>query len=173
MGNHINTNFIEYIKESKSISCVAYHGGPDRLTNDTLSDAPIFFTPDIEGAQWYASNYPGGYVTKANINIGIALTCKNVEEFKYLWIPILDDAKVEYEFEESVDGWSFECEFIDNYASCMYDLVHMPEFVTSALKFGYDGISEFDVLGNYEIPIYIPFRRQSVNIESVKYVDIE
>lgn len=144
---------------NNSVSVIAYHGG-DYINNETLNDSPIFFTTDLEGAEYYASECgDSGCIMKANIKIENPLSDSDFDE---IWIKILDDAKIEYEY--NTEPWNFDCDAINGYSNCIFDLVYTPEFVISAIKFGYDGIIGNDVLGNSEIPVYIPFRKQSVDI---------
>lgn len=149
------------IFELNNKGVVVYHGG-NKLTNDNIKDGGVFTTTDKDGAMWYIHNNSGdNWLTKMIVNIQNPLTCKNKKDFKEKWIPILDESKIDYTFDE--DNGIFE--FISDgfhIQENMNDLVYIKEFVNVAIKHGYDGIINWDSLPNGQIMIYIPFFKRSI-----------
>ncbi len=155
---------------------ITYHGGEYELTNENIKDEGLFTTPDKESAMWYVER-ADGWLTKMIVDIKNPLTIKNGNDFKKLWIPILDDTNIDYEFNDAgKHGWVFKSYDIIKHDGSgeynIFDLIYIDEFVDSAKKHGYDGIVGWDVMFNYDIPIYIPFYRKNINIiDSVKLGD--
>lgn len=157
-----------------------YHGGGNMLTDDNLLDKPIFTTTDLDAAEWYSDRASDGvesdgveldcWITKMIVSISNPLTCDNKMDFKNKWIPILDEAGVDYTFGEDDHGWWFESnDIIKNggYIECnIYDLVFIDEFLEIAKKHGYDGITGYDELSNYDIEIFIPFYKKDIKVIS-------
>jgi hypothetical protein len=166
-------NYLEFIKEDNN-DVIVYHGGSAKLTNDNINDV-VFTTPNKEDALWYSYNR-GGWLTKMIITIKNPLECNNKSDFKNKWIPILNDADINYDFKELPnDSWEFYSIDIQKYSPYegenFYDLVYIPKFVESAKKFRYDGIKGYDVLSNEAIPIYITFSKESINVISSEVVN--
>ena len=166
--------YLEFIKENTSNEITVYHGGSGKITNDNLKGI-IFTTSSKKDAMWYVVER-GNWLTTLNIIIKKPLTCGSKNDFINKWIPILEDANINYEFKDLTDdSWDFYSSDIDKHSpydgySNYYDLVYIPHFVESAKKFGYDGIQGWDIIANYEIPIYISFYKENINVISSEYI---
>jgi hypothetical protein len=175
--------FKQFIFENKNNDIIVYHGG-DKLTNSDIKNNGLFTTPDKNGAMWFVQRKKEigeiGWLTKLKVIINNPLTDKNKEDFKKNWIPILNDANIEYEFEEEVNGvsWSFQCDEIlttgKGSENNIWDLLYIDRFLKTAIKFGFDGMIGYDVLEMSEILIYVPFLKKNINIiSSEKILDHE
>jgi len=159
------------IFESINDGVVVYHGG-DELTDNSIKDGGIFTTNNKKAAMWFVNNRIeyGAWLTKMMIKIENPLTEKN-KGFENKWIPILDEAGIDYTFE---NGEFYCLDIIKNggYMEWNYlELFYIKEFVDVAIKHGYDGIIGWDVLDNYNIKVFIPFLKKNIKIIENKYFE--
>jgi len=159
---------------------VVYHGGYTKLNNDGIMDYPMFTTNDIEVAKWYAyrslDSGDSPWLTKMVITIQNPLTCDSKMDFKNKFIPILDEAGIDYEFKENEYGvgWYFESyDILDNggyIENNVFDLVYIDKFVEVAKKHGYDGMIGDDPLTNDVIDVFIPFYKRNIKVISSEII---
>ena len=166
------TNFKLF--ETINDGVIVYHGG-NKLTNDNIKDGGIFTTTDKKSAMWYiyGNTEEGRWLNKMIVKIENPLTIKNKEDFKNNWIPILDEAKVDYTFEEDDNGFGWSFEYIDNdyQKENKLDLVYIKKFIDVAIEHSYDGIIYWDQLTNGQIMVYIPFLKENIKILDSKYFE--
>jgi hypothetical protein len=129
----------------------------------------LYLTSKVPGGMLEFTQQVGMWI-KANINIGI-VSCKNVE-FKYLWIPILDDAKVEYELKKVWISGVLN-EFIDNYALrvCVWIYAYTLVTVFEIWLWWYLNLIHLEIT---KTPIYMYHSQAKCEYNRIiKYVDIE
>lgn len=162
------------INENSNDGVIVYHGGGEELTDENLKDGPIFTTSNRQEAIDYAIER-GNWLTKLRVKIVKPLTLNNKIDFKQKWMPLLDEANIDYNFKEyGKDGWDFNCEEIEangGYTSDhIFDLVYIPSFVEVAKREGYDGIIGEDPVANYTITVYIPFSKSNVDVLKSEHI---
>jgi hypothetical protein len=149
-----------------------YHGGDSKITNENIK-LPIFTTSDKNGAEWYTNRgipSKSDWMTTMEVSLNNPLNLSEPGHFEKKWIPIIKDAKIDYDMVDDGYGEIFHCDEISEYSdydgSNPLDLVYIPRFVEEAKKRGYDVIFAFDVLFQDEIPVYIPFYKNNINVLS-------
>lgn len=150
---------------------ITYHGGGEEITNESLNPV-IFTTTNENAAAWYAagrftqdSDYRG-WLTKFIINFKTPLKLNGSSDMKNKWLPILDDAKIKYNFNDNGRGWYLKIidEDIDIDSDFLYDIVYLDKFVETAKKHGYDGIIGYDAMFQSSIKIYIPLIKNVITL---------
>jgi hypothetical protein len=140
-----------------------YHGG-GYLDNHNIK-ACIFTTTDKQIAKEYIhlnSNDKFNFLTTLLVTINNPLSS---QDFEKKWLPILDEINFKYDFEKHSDGsHSFEAKGID-YGN-IFDLIYLPQFVETCLKYGYDGLIGDDIYFQSSIPVFIPLLKENILVIS-------
>lgn len=159
---------------------IVYHGGGE-ISSDVITP-PIFTTSDKDVAKWYGctsirgigksrKSYDIGFVTTLQISVKNYLRLENAGDFKEKWIPLLKDAKIEYEFQEYENSYKFRCDLIESFGGpnlSPLDLCYIPRFNKSVKDSGYDTIIGLDSLNKYKIQTNIP-----LYTENIKFIECE
>lgn len=168
--------YIKLFEDFKS-ELIVYHGG-SKLTNDSIR-SPIFTTPIPQLANWYASmreeygENPWISTLKIKINNPLISKKKNFD----MWIPILDELGIEYEYNpDGIEGQYFTCKYIVQYTEGFMDdnindCIYIPRFVEIAIKHGYDGIYGYDLMGSGLVEVYIPFIKNNIKVLKTERFD--
>lgn len=161
--------FENFIKENKEEGVITYHGG-EYITNDTVR-VPLYTTTDL----WAVEDFylgRGGYLTTCRVNLKNPLQIENKDDVERDWLPILDELGVDYEYKDDEYGWKFESKDIPSNGlnDNINDVIHIPGFVEKAIEKGYDGINTWDTFFQGSIRIYVPFKKESIEVISSKKV---
>ena len=159
-----------------------FHGGARGVES---FQTPAFFTTEKEDAAWYVSR--GEDKEGPGELYEVYLNVKNPLDLdKRANIHVLFDAARKAGVEIQTDigetladdpehGWNFQAPEIGEYSPSegfnINDLIYIPSVREELEARGYDSISAFDVMTNYEIPVIIPFHPEQIKSINAQQFD--
>jgi len=163
-------------KKMKSLSLIQiletyYHGRRGKIIFD--EDKPMFFAKDKETADWYSDARGKGESNILETDLDIKKPFKlysKKDAFKF--IEIIKRAGFDIVIDYKKVGWDIPQKYTQPVrdhspydGENLIDWIYVPKVKDQLKKEGYDGILAYDILGNKEIEIAIPFfKRQIKNL---------
>lgn len=157
---------------------VVYHGtGAKDFAEYTT---PAFFTPDKQGAEWYAKNREdvGGNerIEEVYLNIKNPLDATGKSGALTL-VEIAEKAGVKTNFMDGPDGWEVFIPEVSKYSpydgTNYIDALYIPKVREALISEGYDGVFLLDTLSNDSIPTWVALKPDQIKRASKVTKDVD
>lgn len=153
---------------------VVYHGTSADFDQFKI---PAFFTENRDGSEWYSTDRsafpeeggelaPGGRIVEAYLSIKKPLDATdNAGAMRFIDLAKRAGVKIEVTH-HARGGWDFNTDEIAKHSPYdgdnINDLIYIPSVRRQLEAEGFDGVRANDVMGNDEIPVWLPLHPEQI-----------